>query len=140
MAKENNNSWSFTVLRIVLGIIFAAHGYAKLFVPGGFTGTYNFFKAIGIPLAAYSALIVSVVEFAGGILLILGLLSRWASAVIFIQMLVALFKVHLQNGFFVSKGGYEFVLLILAALLVVVVKGPGALSAGKKYFKSKQMH
>ncbi|MBI1935400.1 DoxX family protein [Candidatus Woesearchaeota archaeon] len=143
MAKENGNGGlALTLLRFVLGVIFAAHGYAKLFVPGGFAGTAEFFKAIGIPLAAYSALLVAVVEFAGGILLVLGLASRWASAVLIIEMLVALAKVHAKQGFFISQKayGYEFVLLILAVLFVLMVKGPGAISLGKKYFKTGHLH
>lgn len=140
MAKSNLNEWSLTLLRVVLGVIMAYHGYLKLFVPGGFRGTIDFFASVGIPAATYSALVVSVVEFAGGILLILGLLARWTSAVMIFEMLVALFTVHIKNGLLVSKGGYEFVLLILAALVVVLVNGPGALSLGKMMSKNKQLH
>ena len=72
MAKNNNISgWSLTFLRVVLGVILAYHGYLKLFVPGGFKGTVEFFVAVGIPIAKYSALAVSVAEFAGGLFLIL---------------------------------------------------------------------
>src|SRR3989344_6062678 len=89
--------WSLTVLRVVLGIIFAYHGYLKLFVPGGFAGTIGFFKIIGIPFPEYSALLVSVAEFLGGLALIAGFLAKWASLVLILDMLVALYKVHLQN-------------------------------------------
>src|SRR3989338_4981472 len=140
MANNKLNGWALTLLRLILGIIFAYHGYIKLFLPGGFKGTANFFIAIGIPLPVYSALLVSVAEFIGGILLLIGLLTRLASLILIIEMLVALFKVHLKQGFFISTTayGYEFILLILAALVVVLVNGAGKLSVGKK-FKNKHL-
>ena len=142
MANGDNNNigqWSLALLRIVLGVIFAYHGYLKLFAPGGFKGTVDFFTLIGIPVPGYSALLVSVAEFFGGLLLIFGLITRWTTLILLFQMLVAFFKVHLKNGFLVSKGGYEFVLLILVALVVVLVNGAGKLSVGKKYFQSKHL-
>lgn len=138
MAKKNGNGWSLSLLRVILGVIFLYHGYFKLFVPGGFTGTIGFFQAIGIPLPLYSALIVSVAEFAGGALLILGFLTRWASIFLIVEMIVALYKVHWSQGFVISPTayGYEFALLILAALAVVASKGPGKLAVGSR-FKNK---
>ena len=141
MAKNNGNGmsgWSLALLRLVLGIIFTYHGYLKLFVPNGFKGTVAFFLSLGIPVAPYSALLVSVAEFAGGLLLILGLLTKWASFVLVMNMIVAFFLVHWKNGLDASKGGYEFVLLILASLVVVLVNGAGALSLGSK-FKNKHL-
>lgn len=139
MAKNNSISqWSLTLLRVVLGIIFAYHGYLKLFVPSGFTGTVQFFAAIKIPLPVYSALVVSVVEFFGGLFLILGLLTKWSSILLLIDMLVALFVVHLRNGLLVSKGGYEFVLVLISGLVVIVTSGAGKISIGK-LFKSKNL-
>ena len=133
------SQWPLTILRLVLGIIFVYHGYLKLFAPGGFKGTVGFFTAIGIPAPLYFALIVSVLEFAGGVLLLAGLFSRIVSVLLIVEMLVAFFKVHLKQGFFISPTayGYEFVLLILASLIVVFINGPGRLSVGKKLFKNK---
>lgn len=141
MAKNNNLSqWSLTLLRVVLGLIFLLHGYVKLFVPGAFKGTVTAFTTLGLPVPAYSALVVSVAEFVGGALLILGLLTRWTSVVLIIEMLVAFFTVHLRQGFFIMPPayGYEFVLLILAGLVVVAASGAGKLSAGSR-FKSKHL-
>ena len=140
MAKNNNgmNKWSLALLRVVLGVIFAYHGYLKLFVPGGFKGTAAFLATLGIPLPAYSALIVSAVEFFGGVFLILGIVTRWSTMLLIIDMLVALFMVHLKNGLLVSKGGYEFVLVLLAGLVVVLANGAGKLSLGSK-FKSGRL-
>ena len=140
MAKNNKLSqWSLGILRVVLGVIFTYHGYVKLFAEGGFTGTVSGFTAIGIPVPVYSALLVSVVELVGGLFLLFGLVTKWTSAIIFVEMLVALFKVHIKNGFLVGTGGYEFTLLLLAALLVVWVNGAGSYSLGKKYFKDKNL-
>ena len=54
MAKKNNmNEWSLALLRVVLGVIFLYHGYLKLFVAGGFTGTVNFLTSLGVPIPLY---------------------------------------------------------------------------------------
>ncbi len=144
MVNNNNklNQLSLTLLRVVLGIIFAYHGYVKLFVKGGFTGTSGFFAVIGIPFPAYSALLVSAAEFFGGLLLVIGLLSKWASLVLLVEMIVALLKVHLKAGFFITQNsyGYEYVLLLIAALIVLLVNGPGRISLGKQVFKNKRLH
>ena len=141
MAKNNLSQWTLALLRVVLGIIFLYHGYAKLFVPGVFGGTVGFFAAINIPLPAYAALGVSVAEFLGGIFLLLGMVTKWTAAILIIEMLVAFFKVHFKQGFFIAPQsyGYEFVLLILAALIVVLVNGAGKLALGRM-FRNKFLH
>ena len=138
MAKNGLTQWTLALLRVVLGVIFMYHGYLKLFVPGGFTGTVGFLTMLKIPVPLYSALLVSVIEFAGGLFLLLGMVTKWSSLLLIIDMLVAFFMVHLKNGLLVSKGGYEFVLLILAGLVVVLANGAGSFSLGKK-FKSKNL-
>ena len=128
MARNNKTSqWSLSILRIVLGAIFIFHGYGKLFMAGGFKGTVGFFDSIGIPAPEYSALLVGAVEFFGGILLLMGLLTKWTSAALIINMLVALFKVHLPKGF----GASEFVLLIISGLVVILFSGSGRLAVGR---------
>lgn len=135
MAKSNLSQWSLTLLRVALGFIFAYHDYLKLFVPGGFTGTVGFFTLLKIPFPLYSALLASVVEFAGGLFLLFGMVTKWSSLLLIIDMLVAFFKVHLKNGVLISNGGYEFVLVLVAALAVVLINGPGKLSLGKLFKK-----
>lgn len=114
------------VLRIVVGIIFAAHGWQK--ISGGMEGVAGFLNSLGVPLPLFFAYIVTYVEFLGGIALILGAATRVAAQLLAINMAVALFLVHIPNGFFVSKGGYEFVLVLLAALITLSFTGPGALA------------
>ena len=141
MAKNNLNELSITLLRVVLGLMFAYHGYLKLFVADGFKGTIGFFTAIGLPLPLYSALLASLAEFVGGILLILGFLTRFASVVLIIEMLVAFFKVHLKQGYIISQNvyGYEYIVLILTTLVVILINGSGKLSVGRM-FKNKHLH
>ena len=143
MAKNGENKlcgYGLALLRVVLGVILTYHGYLKLFTTGptGFKATVTFFAAVGLPLPLYSALLVAVLEFAGGLLLILGLLTRWSSMLLFIQMLVALAVVHAKNGFMVGVGGYEYVLLILASLFAVFACGAGKLAAGSS-LKNRQL-
>lgn len=143
MAKNNNISgWSLTILRLVLGVIMAYHGYLKLFVKGALPATAQFFAQIGIPLASYAAVLVAFLEFAGGLLLILGLLTRWVSVLLIVEMLVAFFKVHLRQGFFITPQayGYEFILLILAVLVFVLINGSGSFSLGKMLSNNKWLH
>jgi|SRR3989338_506853 len=134
------DKWTLTLLRAVLGIIFMYHGYMKLFAPGGFVSTVDLMAKIGILLPKASALIVAIAEFFGGILLIAGAATAWVSALLLFEMSAAFFTVHVRNGLLVSKGGYEFVLLILAGLLIILVNGPGKLALGKKLFKSRHWH
>ena len=119
------------ILRLVIGVILAAHGAQKLFGwfggPGmtGWTGAMNRMRIRpATPWAWMSAL----AEFLGGIGLALGLLFPLPSAAIAGSMLVAMIIVHLPKGFFVTKGGYEFNLAILGAVATLALTGPGAYS------------
>lgn len=125
MAKKG--SWAITILRIVLGIVFTYHGALKLFVTGGLPGTAKYFASLGIPSSNIFAVIVAYVEFLGGILLVIGLLTRWASVFILIDMLAAFFIAHWPKGFSIANGGYEFVLVLIAGL-IVIFKNPSRLA------------
>lgn len=119
-------SFGLTVLRIVVGIVFMVHGYQKLF-KFGFHGVAGMFGHMGIPLPAFFAVVVTLVEFVGGVLLITGVATRIAAALIAIEMLVAVLVVHLKNGFF-NPGGIEFPLTLLAAAICLTIAGGGAFS------------
>jgi putative oxidoreductase len=69
-----------------------------------------------------------VTEFAGGLLLLVGVFTVYVSAVLGIEMAASIWKVHLANGFFHSANGYEFHLTLIAALVCLMLTGPGALS------------
>ena len=120
------SSCGIAVLRIVVGVVFLAHGAQKLFVYH-ITGVSGMFSHIGIPLPALSAVVVSLVEFVGGIALVLGVATRLAAALVAIDMLVAILAVHLKQGFFMPQG-YEFALTLLAANVCLVLTGAGCAS------------
>jgi putative oxidoreductase len=129
-----------TILRVVLGIVFFAHGAQKMlgwFGGYGFSGTMGFFTgAMHIP--AFFAFLAIAAEFFGGLGLILGLLTRVAAFGIAVNMLVAIVMVHSQFGFFANwsgtqKGeGYEYHLLALAICAFLMIKGAGAVSLDRK--------
>jgi putative oxidoreductase len=132
-----------TILRLVLGVIFFAHGAQKTlgwFGGYGFSGTMGFFThAMHIP--APLAFLAICAEFLGSIGLILGLLGRIAAFGITCNMLVAVAMVHWQFGFFVNwagdqKGeGFEYHFLALAIALAIMIKGSGAFSIDRALSK-----
>jgi putative oxidoreductase len=122
------------LLRLVLGIVFIAHGGQKVFGwfgGPGLQGTVDFMSGMGIPAGlAYGA---AFTEFLGGIALILGLLTRVAALGIAIVMLTAIAKVHLGEGFFAPKG-YEFPLSLAVIAFTIFLVGPGRYSLDDKIF------
>lgn len=109
------------IIRVVLGLVFVVHGYPKLF--GGFSQTAGFFESIGIKPAKFWVFVVGVVEFFGGIALILGFAVQLAAFLIAVDMLVAIWKVKFRQGF---AGGYEFDLVLLAMAVSLLLTGAGA--------------
>jgi putative oxidoreductase len=127
--------YGLTVLRIVAGVTFAAHGAQKLFgwFGGyGLVGVGQWMESIGLSPGYWMALMAGSAEFFGGLALIVGVLARPAAAVLAVTMLVAIATVHLANGFFMSNNGYEFALALLAMSLAVMIEGAGKLSLDKR--------
>jgi putative oxidoreductase len=119
-----------TVLRLALAAVFIAHGAQKLFGiwgGGGLTGTAAFFGQLGLEPAYPLAIAAGTVEFGGGLLLLLGAYTQIASALLAMEMLVAMWTVHLPAGFFLPNG-YEFNLTLIGALACLMLTGAGALS------------
>lgn len=131
-------SLALLVLRIVAGAVFAMHGSQKLFE---FTlaGTTEAFAGIGAPFPEITAPLVAVVEFAGGLLLIIGLLARPVAVMLAIDMAVAIALVHLQAGFWVDAGGYEFVAILGTAALAIAIAGPGRASVDAAVFRGRRL-
>lgn len=120
-------SYAPLVLRLVTGVIFAMHGYQKL-TQMGLDGVTGMLDGLGFPIASVFAVLLIAAELVGGLMLIAGFLTHWTSKVLAVVALVALFTVHISNGFFISSGGYEFILLILAASISLMISGPGKFS------------
>ncbi|HET8827442.1 MAG TPA: DoxX family protein [Terriglobales bacterium] len=129
MASGSTQACGLTILRIVVGIVFLVHGYQKLFHMG-FHGVAGFFSHAGIPLPLVSAVVVTLVEFVGGIALIAGIGVRIAGALLAVDMLVAILVVHIKHGFF-NPMGFEFPLTLLAATLCLALSGGGMFSLKK---------
>ncbi|OCH82132.1 DoxX family protein [Gordonia sp. UCD-TK1] len=113
--------------RVALGVIFLAHGLQK-FQQNGWTGPQTGFDMMGVPAASFSAFVVTWLEILGGIALIVGLLTPVVAALFTLDMIGALFIAHVDNGIWVSDGGYEFVLALGAGALLLAVIGAGRFS------------
>ena len=116
-----------TILRIVTGVIFAAHGYQKFFTMG-IPGVTGFFTQVGAPMPHVSAIVVASVELFGGLALILGLFTRLVAIPLAIDMLMAIVLVHFKNGL-TGPTGMELVLVLMSSAIALAVAGPGALAA-----------
>jgi putative oxidoreductase len=130
--------YGLTALRLAVGAVFVAHGAQKLFGlwgGPGLSGTSDMLKGLGLPYAYPLAIALTLSEFCGGILLLLGWLTPWVSLALLVDMAVAIWKVHLANGFFMNWAGtpgrghgIEYTLVLAAALAALLLNGPGALS------------
>ncbi len=123
--------WGITVLRIIVGIIFMAHGSQKLFGwfgGGGLAGTAQFMESLGLTPGTLMAALSGGAEFFGGLALVIGLLARPAAVALIGLLLVAIFSVHIHNGLFMQNNGYEFALALLGGAVAVLFEGAGRAS------------
>ncbi|PYI52999.1 DoxX family protein [Paenibacillus flagellatus] len=119
------------LIRLVIGLTFAGHGAQKLFGwfgGHGLKGTGGFFDSIGIRPGVFMALVAGLLELAGGILFAAGLFTPVAAAFIVLTMLVAIFKVHGRNGYWVTSNGIEYNVALIAIAVAVAMTGAGAYS------------
>jgi putative oxidoreductase len=137
LTKPVASSWAPLLLRLSLGVIFYAHGAQKVlgwFGGYGLAGSLGYFENV-LGISAPLFYLAAFTEFLGGIAIILGLFSRVFAIGYFIEMAVALFKVHLPLGFFMNWGsvagrgeGYEFTIALLAMSFAAALLGPGVYS------------
>jgi putative oxidoreductase len=118
------------VVRVIVGIIFAAHGAQKLFGVFGGPGLAAMVQPPpdGLGLLGYP---VTIGEFFGGLGLIFGFLSRFSAASNIVIMLGAIGMVHGKNGFFLSAGGFEYNLALIGLLAPILIAGPGRFAIGR---------
>ena len=128
-------AWGILLLRLVIGGVYVMHGYLAIAVLGpqtaaGYITRMGYPSALGTALAWY----LIVAHLVGGVMIIIGLWTRWAALANVPPMASAVFLLHLQQGFFMkpvgptSVGGYEFSLTILVATVALVLLGSGAAS------------
>ena len=108
-------------IRASIGAIFIVHSLKK-FDPSW----QEWLMSIGLPPELQMP--IALAELIGGILLVIGVLTRITGAVFAVILLGAIFHIRWDNGFFVSKGGWEWDLVMLAAVLAIIVAGPGRAS------------
>ena len=132
---NTQDEYSLALARVVLGLVFFAHGAQKMlgwFGGSGFSSNISDFAKFGMPTAV--ALFAIFVEFFGSLSLLFGLLSRVAAFVIIVEMVGAVLTIHIHNGFFMNwmgrqKGeGVEYHLIAVALAFLIMVRGAGALS------------
>ena len=119
------------LLRLGAGLTFAAHGAQKLFGwwgGPGLAGWEGAMQHMGYRPARVFALLSAFIELGGGLALAFGLLTPLMAAVIVAQTVVIIGQVHWRNGFFNSKSGYEFPLLLGVVALAIGLAGAGSVS------------
>jgi putative oxidoreductase len=129
---------SLLLLRVIVGVIFAAHGAQKLFGAFGGPGLTAMVQPPpdGMGMLGYP---VTIGEFFGGVGLIVGFLTRFSAASLIVIMLGAIFMVHGQHGFFLGGGpestlaeaGFEYNLALIGLLLPILIAGPGRFAIGR---------
>lgn len=125
-STDKQREYAIALLRIIVGILFIAHGGQKLFVYG-IAGTTGAFTQMGIFLPGIMAPLVTLIEFFGGIALIIGFLTRLVGLGLALEMLGAIVFVHAKSGFFMPTG-YEFALTLMIATLGLAIAGSGVFS------------
>ncbi|WP_132992978.1 DoxX family protein [Gordonia zhaorongruii] len=131
---------SATIARIILGVIFVMHGWQKLFT-NGIDQTRMGFESMDVPAPEIAAWFAGIAEFVGGILLIIGIAVPLVALILIIDMIGAIIFAHMDAGFWVNEGGYEFVLALIAGLIAIAVAHQGALSVdahvAKRFSRSR---
>ncbi len=123
--------WGILALRLVLGLVFVGHGAQKAFGAfggPGLDGAAGFMASLGLKPAKFWAAVAAWGEISGGLLVVLGLVTRLGALLLAATMVVAIAKVHWPKGFWLANGGYEYNLVLLAAALAVAATGAGTIS------------
>jgi len=127
-------SFLLLLLRVYLGAMIFVHGFQKAFRGGKIAGTAGYFESIGMKPGKLNARLAVATEMGVGVLLVLGLLTTFASAGLVALMVVAIVTVHRKNGFFIYNSGVEYCLMIIVASLVSGTFGAGRFSLDRLIF------
>lgn len=129
--RDDAERWVLLVLRVLLGVMFIAHGSLKLEAAlrdPSIPGFSRLVQTTGFTPVLFWAWVVTLVEFVGGVCLVVGLFTRVAAALIVIEMIVAGIKVNLPHGFFYTTAGIEVPVIFAVIGTVLALAGPGAYS------------
>jgi putative oxidoreductase len=121
---------SLLLLRVIVGVIFIAHGAQKMFGVWDGPGLTAFVEKMGGGPIPY---LVAIGEFFGGVGLVFGFLTRFSAASLIVIMIGAIVHVHGKNGFFSSDGGFEYNIALIGLLLPIFICGPGRISIGRLF-------
>ncbi|MEV7010898.1 DoxX family protein [Streptosporangium sp. NPDC051022] len=130
----------FTLLlaRVVIGIVFVAHGLQKFFTEG-MTEVTKGFESLGIPLPSVAAPVVAGSELLGGAAFIVGAALPFFGVFLALDMAGAIVFVHGSRGFFSQQGGYEYVLVLIAVCLAVGFSGGGAFALDRLWRRDRPL-
>jgi putative oxidoreductase len=128
------------ILRLVLGVTLAAHGFNKFFGGGRIPGTARWFESIGMKYGTFQAVTAATTEVSAGLGLAAGLLTPIPAAGFVALMLVAAWTVHRHNGFFIVKEGWEYNLILATTAVAIATFGPGKYSLDYQIFGINYFH
>src|SRR4051812_32335422 len=127
--KGVDPSWGLLILRVVVGVTLAAHGYNKFFGGGRIAGTARWFDSMGMkPNGKIHAYLAACTELGAGLMFAAGLLPPLAAAGMVGVMTVAGYTANRKNGFFIVNHGWEYNLVIATVAVSVATMGPGRYS------------
>lgn len=129
MDRAPNRELGLAILRIVLGVVYVTHGLPKLM--GGAAATTGLLSGLGFPVPLAFAWVVTLLETFGGLALIVGFFVRPVAVLFVIEMLLGIILVHARAGWYViggGTGGAEYNTVLVAALLALILAGPGLAS------------
>ncbi|BDX30733.1 doxX subfamily protein [Mycobacterium antarcticum] len=132
--------FALLVLRLVLGLTMAAHGYNKFFGKGGIAGTAGWFDSMGMKPGIFHARVAATTEMGAGLGLAVGLLTPVPAAGFVALMLVAAWTVHRHNGFFIVKEGWEYNLMLAVAAVALAGTGAGKVSLDYVLFHTSGLY
>ncbi|WP_019200670.1 DoxX family protein [Tsukamurella sp. 1534] len=127
---------TLTLARIILGITFFAHGWQK-FVTNGIDNVAAGFEKADVPLPTLAAWFAGLAELVGGALLIVGFAVPLVALVLIVDMLGAIFTMHIDKGFFATGGGIELPLVLIAGLLAVAAVPQASLAVDALLLKRR---